>query len=81
MGTKKGLSSTKKDCLRDLLGYRDLPLRSHENGCLKCVWGATKTVHKGQNKNIEITTIEHSAAFPEQFVLYLKVLAHLVPEI
>ena len=35
----------------------------------------------GQNKNFEITICSYSLAFSEQFVLYLKVLAILVPEI
>ena len=45
------------------------------------VWGAAKTIHMGQNKNFEITTFFYSSAFSEQFVLYLKFLAILVPEI
>ena len=48
---------------------------------LTYVWGAAKTVHIGQNKNFEITTWSYSSAFSEQFVLYLKVLAILIPEI
>ena len=45
------------------------------------MWGAAKTVHMGQIKNFEITTWPYSSAFSEHFVLYLKVLAILVPEI
>ena len=45
------------------------------------VWGAAKTVHMGQNKHVEMTTWSYFVAFPEQFDLYFKVLALLVPEI
>ena len=45
------------------------------------VSAAAKTVHMGQNKNFEMTTWSYLSAFPEQCVLYLKVLATLVPEI
>ena len=45
------------------------------------VWGAAKTVHMGQDKIFSITTSSYFSAFSEQFVLYLKVLAILVPEI
>ena len=45
------------------------------------VSAAAKTVHMGQNKNFEITTWSYLSAFPEQCVLYLKVLDILVPEI
>ena len=45
------------------------------------VRGAAKTVRIGQNENFEMTTWSYSSAFSEQFVLYLKVLAILVPEI
>ena len=45
------------------------------------VWGAAKTVHMGHNKIFAITTWSYCSVFSGQFVLYLKVLAILVPEI
>ena len=48
---------------------------------LRNMWRAAKTVHLGQNKHFEITTWSYSSASSKQFVLYLKALAILVPEI